>query len=230
LHGYGKGLFHGEVNLNALLSMMSTQIFSPAYQIQTQRLVIRCWQPTDAPLLIVAVQESLEHLKPWMPWAHDEPQDLQQRVTWLRQRRGEFDLGSNFVYGIFNADETAVRGGTGFHPRVGDDALEIGYWIHADFINQGLATEVAAALTKVAFEIHRVGRVEIHCDPRNLRSAAVPRKLGFVHEATLRQRVEDHAGQKWDRMIWTLLAEEYLTSQSSQAEICAFDAIGQKIL
>ena len=58
-------------------------------------------------------------------------------------------------------------------------------WI-IDHINQGLAPETAAALTKVAFEVNEVNRVEIQCDPNNMRSAAVPRKLGFVHEATLR--------------------------------------------
>lgn len=213
-----------------LSTIMSTQIPGPAYRIETQRLVVRCYHPQDAPLLMAAVQESLEHLKPWMPWAHQEPQNLQQRIAWLRQCRGKFDLGEEFTYGIFNPDETAVLGGTGLHPRVGRDALEIGYWIHVNFINQGLATEVAAALTKIAFEIHDVARVEIHCDPKNFRSAAVPQKLGFVYEATLRQRIEDHTGQKRDSMIWTLLSEDYATSKAAQTTLTAFDAIGRRIL
>ena len=54
---------------------------------------------------------------------------------------------------------------------------------------QGLATEVSAALTRVAFEIDQVDRVEIHCEPQNVRSAAVPRKLGYQHEATLARRL-----------------------------------------
>ena len=209
---------------------MSLSILGPAYRIQTQRLVIRCWNPIDVFLLMAAVAESLEHLKPWMPWAHAEPQSLQQRVEWLRKCRGDFDLGHNFTYGIFNMDETQVLGGTGLHARVGTDALEIGYWIHANAINQGLATEVAAALTKVAFEVHGVARVEIHCDPANVRSAAVPKKLGFVHEATLRQRVETHTARKRDCMIWTLLVNEYPISQAAQAIVQAFDAIDRQIL
>lgn len=213
-----------------LPSTMPPTIPGPAYRIQTQRLVIRCWNPIDASLLMAAVAESLEHLKPWMPWAHAEPQSLQQRVEWLRKCRSDFDLGHNFTYGIFTADETQVLGGTGLHPRVGNDALEIGYWIHANAINQGLATEVAAALTKVAFEVHGVERVEIHCDPANVRSAAVPSKLGFVHEATLRQRVDTHDGQKRDCMIWTLLASEYSNSQAAQVIVQAFNAIDQRII
>lgn len=209
---------------------MAAAPLSPAYRIHTQRLVIRCWHPDDASLLSTAIAQSLEHLKAWMPWAHEEPNDLQQRMNRLRQFRGKFDLGQDFIYGIFNLDETQVLGGTGLHTRIGNDALELGYWIHAHHLNQGLATEAAAALTKVAFTVNQVARVEIHCDPTNLRSAAVPRKLGFIHEATLRQRVENHEGCKRDSMIWSLFAADYPTSKAAAAIVEAFDAMGQKIL
>jgi len=209
---------------------MPNKILHPAYCIRTQRLVLRCWQPKDEALLSTAIAQSLDHLKVWMPWAHEEPKEPQQRMTWLREVRGKFDLNESFVYGIFNRDESLVLGGTGLHPRIGKDALEIGYWIHVHHINQGLATEAAAALTRVAFEIHQVVRVEIHCDPSNLRSAAVPRKLGYTHEATLRQRTEDHIGRKRDSMIWTLFPEEYAVSKAAGCAIEAFDVIGRKLL
>mgnify|MGYP006158626091 CR=1 FL=1 len=38
----------------------------------------------------------------------------------------------------------------------------------------------------------QIDRVEIHCDPANVRSASVPRKLGFRHEATLHRRAVRH--------------------------------------
>lgn len=102
--------------------------------------------------------------------------------------------------------------------------------IAVDYINQGLATEASAALTKVAFEINRVERVEIHCALDNARSAAVPRKLGFMHEATLRQRVPRPGGRARDVMIWSLLADEYPASPAAGAEIKAYDAAGHPIL
>jgi RimJ/RimL family protein N-acetyltransferase len=209
---------------------MSTEHLSPAYRIHTQRLIVRCWHPGDALLLSTAIAQSLEHLKVWLPWARAEPKDLHQRVDWLRQCRGEFDLDQNFNYGIFNLGETQVLGAVGLHPGESDDALEIGYWIHAHHVNQGLATEAAAALTKVAFEVNQVSRVQIDCDATNFKSAAVPRKLGFIHEATLRQRVENHEGHKQDSMIWSLFAEDYPTSKAAAAVVEAFDATGQKIL
>jgi RimJ/RimL family protein N-acetyltransferase len=209
---------------------MITPFPGPAYRIHTARLVIRCWNPADAPLLKAAVDASLDHLRPWMPWAENEPQELDKKIDGLRRFRGRFDLSEDYVYGIFSRDESQVVGGTGLHTRAGEGAREIGYWIHADWINQGIATEVSGALTRVAFEIDRVNRVEIHCDPANVRSAAVPRKLGYTHEATLRQRLPLPDGKFRDTMIWTLLASEFPGSPAAHAEIEAFDALGRKLV
>ncbi len=209
-------------------SAAAGEVPGPAYCIRTRRLVIRCWNPADAPLLKDAIDASVEHLRPWMPWAAFEPSPLQTKIDRIRDWRGKFDLGQDFVYGVFNPQETRVLGGSGLHTRLGANAREIGYWIHADFINQGLATELSAALTRVAFEIEQVKRVEIHCDPANLRSASVPRKLGYTYEATLKRRLQS-AEDLRDTMIWSLFDDDYPTSPSAQAELEAFDALGRRI-
>jgi RimJ/RimL family protein N-acetyltransferase len=202
----------------------------PAYRIHTERLVIRCWDPTDAPLLKEAIDASLDHLRPWMPWAYDEPEPVQKKIDRLREFRGKFDLNQDFYYGIFNLEETKVLGATGLHTRLGDNVLEIGYWIHQAYTNLGLATEAAAALAKVAFEIEDVLRVEIHCDPRNVSSAAIPKKLGFKNEGTLRKRKLSRDGEMQDDMIWTLFAEEYPNSPASKAKMEAYNVLGNKLL
>lgn len=209
--------------------MISTPLTGPAYRIVTPRTVIRCWHPADAGLLKAAIDASLDHLRPWMPWASHEPTDLAAKIALLRTFRGKFDLGQDFVYGIFDRDERLVLGGTGLHTRLGKGAREIGYWIRAGHINRGLATEVAAALTRVAFEVDRVQRVEIHCAPDNVRSAAVPAKLGYLHEATLRQRADRGGETLGDAMIWSLFADQYPASPTATAEMIAFDAAGQQI-
>ncbi len=210
--------------------MTTISMPGPAYRIVTARTVVRCWNPGDAGLLKEAVDASLDHLRPWMPWAHHEPTDLAAKIAGLRTFRGKFDLGQDFVYGIFNRDETLVLGGTGLHTTLGAGAREIGYWVRADAINRGLATEVSAALTRVAFEIDHVRRVEIHCAPDNVRSAAVPAKLGYRHEATLRERVDRGGETPGDAMIWSLFADQYAASPAAAAAIVAFDAAGRQIL
>lgn len=209
--------------------MSAYELSNPAYRIETKRLVVRCYNPSDAQLLAESVTESLAHLRPWMPWAHHEPEPFEEKVKRLKRFRGMFDLGHDFVYGIFNAEETRLLGGTGLHTRPGAHELEIGYWIHKDFTNQGLVTESTSALVKVAFEGLHVHRLEIHCDPHNLASAAIPRKLGFTHEGTLRAKTRFLDGWS-DSMIWGLLDSEYPATPSAQAEIRAFDADGQQVL
>lgn len=208
--------------------MTDEDVNGPAYRIATSRLVIRCWDPMDAPRLNEAVESSLDHLRPWMPWAAHYPQPLPALIDQLRRFRGNFDLGLDFVYGIFDRDEKMVIGGSGLHPRGGEGSREIGYWIRVDQINQGFATEVAGALTRVGFEIERVHRIGIHCMVENVRSAAVPPKLGYVHEATLRRRMHAN-GAFHDEMVWTMLAEEYPGSPASCAVFEAYDAAGRRI-
>jgi RimJ/RimL family protein N-acetyltransferase len=198
--------------------------------VHTRRLVLRCWQPADAPLLVAAITESLEHLRAWMPWAMNEPEPVEKKIERLRGYRAAFDRDEDFVYGIFDRAEARVLGGTGLHTRAGPGAREIGYWIHRDAVGQGLATEASAALTQVAIRVDAVQRVEIHCDPANTRSAAVPRKLGFRHEATLRERTTTPAGEPRDTMIWTLLASELAGSPAAEAPVEAFDAAGRRLL
>jgi len=209
--------------------MSRPEFSNPAYRIETKRLLVRCYNPSDAPLLAEAVTTSVEHLRPWMPWAYAEPEPIEEKVQRLKRFRGLFDLGQDFIYGIFNLENTKLLGGTGLHTRLGEKELEIGYWIHKDYANQGLVTESTAALIKVAFELIRVHRIEIHCDTANLASAAIPRKLGFTHEGTLRLNMRFL--DRWrDTMIWGLLESEYPDSPSAQAEIKAFDANGQQVL
>ncbi|HVO29944.1 MAG TPA: GNAT family protein [bacterium] len=202
----------------------------PAYRIETERLVIRCWNPADAAALHRTIGESLEHLKPSMPWAYEEPLTLDQRIERLRGFRAQFDRSEDFIMGIFLPDESRVIGGTGLHTRVGPDAREIGYWIHVDFVRRGLCTESSAALTRVAFEVDGVKRVEIRCAPDNAASAAVAKRLGFRHEATLSKRfkVDEHTFR--DQMVWTMFAEEFPASAAARVKAAAFDAAGRKLL
>ena len=200
-----------------------------AYRLETERLVLRCWQPTDALMLKTAIDMNLEHLRPWMPWALKEPTSLDDKIESLRRWRGQFDLGQDFVFGIFNQAETEVIGGCGLHTRVEPTAREIGYWVSVAHINQGFATELSAALTRFAFLGAGKDRVEIRCDPRNRRSFAVPKKLGFTHEATLARRLKDSEDLWRDVMIWTMFASQFAASPASRFAVRAFDVVGREI-
>jgi RimJ/RimL family protein N-acetyltransferase len=199
------------------------------YRIETERLVIRCYEPRDAPLLKDAVDSSLEHLRPWMPWVEHEPQTLEEKTELLRTFRSLFDAGEDFVYAIFSGDETEQLGGSGLHPRLGPGGLEIGYFVRASATRQGIVTESTAALTRVGFEVCGADRIEIRIEPGNEASFGVPRKLGFVEEATLRRRLPGRAGGPLrDVTIFTMFREDL--DPALARGIRAYDARGEQVL
>jgi RimJ/RimL family protein N-acetyltransferase len=192
---------------------------------------VRCWEPRDAPLLKEAVDSSLEHLRPWLPWAHEEPQLLEEKVELLRRFRGMFDLGQEFIYGILAPDESEAVGGTGLHTRRGEGVFEIGYWIRASRAGEGLCTEAVAALTRVGFELCGIDRIEVRVDPENAASLAIPRKLGFVGEGTLRGVLHgpDGTPMQRDAVVFALMRGELEGSPAARARFRAFDAAGNLV-
>ncbi len=191
-----------------------TYRFPPA--IRTERLLLRPWTAVDAPLLKRAIDENLEHLRAWMPWAMDEPSPLDVIEARIAKFAADFAEGTEGIYAIFSADETIALGGTGLHARV-DDGLEIGYWIHGHHTRRGYATEAARALTAAAFEWPEVLQVQIRCDPQNVASAAVPRRLGFRHIETLQADTVTPVGAPRDTMVWQLTRHQFERDGADEA-------------
>jgi len=201
----------------------------PPYRIETERLVVRCYEPRDAALLKDAIDTSLEHLRAWMPWAEGEPQTLEEKIELARAFRSAFDANENFVMGIFSADETEQIGGTGLHPRNEPGGLEIGYFIRASATRQGFISESTAALTRVGFEICGADRIEIRIEPGNEASFGIPRKLGFVEEATLRRRLPGREGGPLrDVTIFTMFREDL--DPALAPDIRVYDARGGQLI
>ena len=181
----------------------------PASEIRTERLLIRCKRPADAPLLKRAVDSSLDHLRQWMPWAMQEPSELwviEERIAGFQR---EFQRGEDRTYAIFNPEETEILGGIGLHPGEFPGTLELGYWLRTDQTGQGLATEAAAALTQAAFTELGAKRIEIRCDPRNFRSARIPERLGFRLEKVLIADTLTPTGEPRDTMVWAMTLAEF---------------------
>ncbi|MDA0328873.1 MAG: GNAT family N-acetyltransferase [Gemmatimonadetes bacterium] len=172
---------------------------APPDRLWTERLLIRVWNAADAPSLRHAIDVSLPELLPWIPFAKDEPTTMDQLRERLDGYAADFVQGKDFLYALVDPDDTEIRGGVGLYQRVGPGALEIGYWLRSDLAGRGLMTEAVAALTGVGLELPGLDRLEIHIDPANGASAAIPLKLGYRHRETLPNR---SAGR--ETMIWEI--------------------------
>jgi RimJ/RimL family protein N-acetyltransferase len=74
---------------------------------------------------------------------------------------------------------------------------------------QGYVSEAVGLIARFAFEVLGANRLALRCDILNERSAAVARRLGFVHEATLRNDSRDHHGELRTTLMFALTPADY---------------------
>lgn len=161
-------------------------------EIRSSRLTISRWRPRHAEALQPVLAANVDHLAPWIPWRIAEPVPVAELVKRLEKFAAAFDANREWRYGIFDAGNARILGDIALFPRnetgrvVFDaaDHVELGYWLRSDATGQGYATEAAGAALGLALSLPRIRRVTIHCDERNVPSAAVPQRLGFRHVAT----------------------------------------------
>jgi len=177
----------------------------PAERATSGDLTLDRAHPDDLEELVDSVNSSLDELRPWMPWAQ-VPATRESIGTFLRQADADWDRGPNFAFAIRGPNggrAGALLGYCGLHDRIGPGGLEIGYWIRSDCTGRGVATSAAAALTTSALDVDGVTRVEIRCDAANVRSAAVPARLGFRLDR-IESRAPTAPGETDRHMIWIL--------------------------
>jgi len=138
--------------------------------------VARRHRRADLDALHAAIEESRDHLRPFMFWADQSRADT---AGFLGMAEDGWDEGREFGYLLVDAADGRVLGGGGLHRRGGPETIEIGYWRRADAGGRGLVTTLAGALTEAGLALDGIDRVEIHCDVANTASAAVPRRLGY---------------------------------------------------
>lgn len=154
--------------------------------IQTPRLVIRPPQAGDGLQQMKAIEDSLQELRAWMPWAQ-KAQTLDEAEANVRHARVRFEAREDMrlhAYDRASGEQLASSGLHRFDWEV--RKFEIGYWVRTPFQGQGYVSEVVTALTLYAFEQLRARRVEIRCDSENERSLKVARRLGFEQEGYFR--------------------------------------------
>lgn len=178
------------------------------YKITTPRTIIRRYEESDAQALTDALIDSNQHLRRWLPFAESDDWSVEDQLQKIQDWRSKFETDGDNVFGVFDPQSGSYIGSIGYHKRVGEGGIEIGYWARVARANKGYMTECASALIKLAFVHYGYDRVEIHCRPDNLASARIPAKLGFEYEATLKRRVKASDGWK-DLAIFTLFRENF---------------------
>jgi ribosomal-protein-serine acetyltransferase len=173
----------------------------PSETLTNGQVRLRRWRAGDAGVAYRVVMESLEHLRPWMPWTTGYDHDQAVRFT----ARSEQDWASGDAYQYAITTGGAVVGSCGLVRRIGPGGLEIGYWLHPAHTGRGLVTAAVAALVREAFALPEIDRVEIIHDQSNTRSGGVPRRLGFTEvERRARRQLPAAPGESGIEVVWRL--------------------------
>lgn len=169
-------------------------------QLGSGEVTLRRWRDTDATALHALVQESLDHLRPWMAWVSDG-YSTDAATEFVTATADDWASGRAYNYAIFVSGRLA--GAASLMARAGPGGLEIGYWLHPAYVGRGAATRAASLLADEAF---RTGsrRVEIVTDVANFRSAAIPRRLGFVEAERRSPQEPITPGEDGVDIVWRL--------------------------
>lgn len=162
-------------------------------------VVLRAPDPIDAEAITAAIRESLDELRPWMPWAA-EPMTVDQQAVRLAVVGEAFAAGGDGSYTVFVDGD--VAGIVGVHDRLGDPrAREIGYWLRTSATGYGVMTRAVRAVLDVLADAG-IERAVIHCDEANVPSAGVAERAGFTLVEVVDDPTRDAPASTDRTMVW----------------------------
>ena len=184
-----------------------------------ERVLLRPYRPGDGAQLWEAIEESREHHLPWIPWGEGNKLPADSEAS-ARKMQASWLLREDLPLGIWERATGSYLGGINLN-RINwaVPSLDLGDWLRKSAEGNGYMTEAGKLVCSLAFETLGINRIEIHVASGNHRSVAVPRRLGFVHEGTLRQCGRIITGELVDMMVFSMLQEEYKASDNHRNRI-----------
>jgi ribosomal-protein-alanine N-acetyltransferase len=186
--------------------MVGVTLVTPT--LRTARLRLRPFADADAGPLF-AMHSSAYVMRYWdsPPWT-----ERARAERFLARCREMADEGSGARVAIERASDGAFVGWCGltsWNPEYRSASL--GYVLGEAMWGHGFATEAAHALLRWAFDTLDLNRVQAEADTRNVASARVLEKVGFVREGTLREDCIVN-GDVSDSWVFGLLRREWQPS------------------
>lgn len=166
---------------------------------------LRLLREADAAQLHALIETNRARLARWLPWAATQtPEDTRE---FIRKTEAQAAGNDGFQAAVIAVGQIAgVIGYLGVdwqHRKTG-----IGYWLGERYEGRGTMTEAVRALVGNALTVWDLNRVEIRVAAENRRSRAIPERLGFHCEGTLRQ-AERVGGRYLDSVVYSILAQEW---------------------
>jgi len=172
------------------------------------RINLHLPRPELAKDMYQAVDAQRDYLAQWLPWAK-HTKAIDYTLKYIQEAMETNKDGSKLTTFIY--DDKEIAGSIGFvridkEKRIG----EIGYWLHRNLQGQGIMTQTCQRFIDYAFRTKALNRIEIRVASKNQKSQAIPKRLGFTHEGTLREALLMY-NQFYDLELFSLLKREWQT-------------------
>lgn len=188
--------------------------------LETDRLLLRVpFLSGDGRVVNKAIRESIGELSKWLPFAQEIP-PVEETESNLRNAHIKFLARESFRYLIFHKETDDYIGTSSIHNidwevKSGD----IGYWIDKKYSGNGYMTEAIKRLTDLGMNQLAFNRLEIRCEAANVKSQAIPEKLGFKLEAVLKNEDLSADGKTLtDTYVYGMIMKDY-----EEASVQSFD-------
>ncbi|MCU0748784.1 MAG: GNAT family N-acetyltransferase [Akkermansiaceae bacterium] len=183
-------------------------------RVLTHSLHVSLSIPHYADELYELTDRNRQFLRRWLPWL-DGVQSAEDTRRFLALQVQRFARGESLHVTIFS--QGSIAGVAAFNSIDRTNGIgSIGYWLGEEFNGKGIMTSVVRDLVELGRTYYSLQKVEIRCATGNLRSRAIPERLGFRHEGTLR-RAERVYEQWFDHEVYALLIDPLVGGQGDQA-------------
>lgn len=172
--------------------------------LETERLLLRLANDSDAALWHDAVREAFPVHKGWLNWS---PEFLHPEVApeIVGQMRDDFKARKALEYLVVRrSDETVVGCVSLNHIKWKMPKFEVSFWIRPSAAGQGLGTEAALAALTLAFDTLKAIHVDVRVDPEHLRGRKFLEKLGLRYKALLHGDEQLLSGKHRDSAVYRL--------------------------
>jgi RimJ/RimL family protein N-acetyltransferase len=149
-----------------------------AFRIETDRLVIRPWEPAEEPGFrqMVSDPEMMRYISYGEPWSEERIAEF-----FARQRRHLAARG--YCLGAMIERATGrLAGLSGLQPMGTTADVEIGWWVMKDLWGRGYGSEAGAGALRYAWNTLGLDRVTAVAFPENRPSIRIMEKLGLQFE------------------------------------------------
>jgi ribosomal-protein-serine acetyltransferase len=165
----------------------------------------------DSDKLYELVNSNREYISEWLTFP-EQTLKIDDSRAFIERNRIKFAKEEGYWLGIWHENKLAGSIGYLYNDQE-NKKTEIGYWLGKTYEGKGLITKSIKVLIKNAFEVLLLNKVEIGAAADNLRSRAIPEKLGFRFEGEIRD-YEFINGRFINRRIYGLTADEWVSEQN----------------